>query len=171
MNADTRLAKAQSQAAQMRKMTELLIPLLVAAIILPLIGDVFLTITSPGPWAAELSTPAAVLIKLLTYAPALVAAYAVIQLRTVFAEYEAGRFLSAKASAAFQNAGTWALGAFLLKMFVAPLAISLLGGAAFNWRFDPLDIALMAFAVFVLMIGGVLEAAAASLKAENDQIV
>jgi hypothetical protein len=171
MNADTRLAKAQSQAAQMRKMTELLIPLLVAAIILPLIGDVFLTITSPGPWAAELSTPVAVLIKLLTYAPALVAAYAVIQLRTVFAEYEAERFLSAKASTAFQNAGTWALGAVSLKMFVAPLAISLLGGAAFNWRFDPLDIALMAFAVFVLMIGGVLEAAAASLKAENDQIV
>jgi len=170
-NEDLRLAKARAQAGQMRTITDVLMPILLAAIVLPLIGDVYLTATDPAPWAAGLSAPVAVLIKLIGYTPALVGAVAVAMLRTVFAEYAEGNFLSAKASAAFQRSGIWALAAFLLKIFAAPFAVSLLGGAAFNWRFDPLDIALMAFATSVLMIGGVLEAAATALKAENDQIV
>lgn len=170
-NVETRLEKARAQAGQMRTMSEILIPLLVAAIALPLIGELYLVTFEPAHWAAELGAPLAIAIKLVSYAPAIVGAVAVIMLRTVFVEYQEGRFLSAKASSAFQSAGVWALAAFLLKMFVAPFVVSLLGGAAFNWRFDPLDIALMAFATSVLMIGGVLEAAAASLKAENDQIV
>jgi hypothetical protein len=92
-------------------------------------------------------------------------------LRPVLLEYHEGRFTAEKASRAFQWAGLFALAAFLLKLLITPLAISLLGGAAFAWRFDPLDIALMVFASSVLMVGGVLEAAVASLKAENDQIV
>ncbi|MEQ1491624.1 MAG: hypothetical protein ABL932_13855, partial [Terricaulis sp.] len=68
-------------------------------------------------------------------------------------------------------AGLLALAAFMLKLLIAPLAISLLGGTAFAWRFDPLDITLMVFASSVMMIGSTLEAAAAALKAENDQIV
>lgn len=168
---EARLVKARAQAGQMRKTIEALIPLLFAAIVLPLIGEIYLVVFEPKPWAVEVGPVRAVLIKLFRYAPALVGAFAVTMLRAVFAEYQEGRFLSAKASAAFQRAGFWALGAFFLQMLVAPLAVSLLGGEPFNWRFDPLDIALMAFAASVLMIGGVLEAAAASLKAENDQIV
>jgi len=92
---ETRLVKARAQAAQVRTITEILIPMLLAAIGLPLIGELYLVTFEPSSWAA----------------------------------------------------------------------------AAFGWRFDPLDIALMTFAVSVMMIGNVLEAAAASLKAENDQIV
>lgn len=168
---ETRLVKARAQAAQVRTITEILIPMLLAAIGLPLIGELYLVMFEPSSWAAELGAPPAIAIKFLSYAPAVAGAVAVIALRAVFSEYTQGRFLSAKASAAFQRAGVWALVAFLLKMFVSPVLISLLGAAGFNWRFDPLDIALMTFAVSVMMIGNVLEAAAASLKAENDQIV
>lgn len=168
---ELRLAKARAQAGQMRKMTDVLIPLLVAAIGLPLIGDVYLTLFERAPWAVALGALPAVLIKLISYMPALAAAAAVITLRPVLVEFQEGRFVSATASTAFQRAGWWALAAFGLKLFAAPVLIALLGGEAFNWRFDPLDIALMVFATSVLMIGGVLEAAAAALKADNDQIV
>ncbi len=172
MSAETLpVTSARKQAGQMRTLSELLIPILLAAICLPLIGDVYLTAAEPPPWAAALGAPLAILIKLISYAPALCAATAVIALRAVFVEYQAGRFLAARASKAFQRAGLFALAAFLLKIFIAPIAIALLGGPVFSWRFDPLDLALMAFSIFVLMIGGVLEAVAASLKAENDEIV
>lgn len=168
---DSRVEKARAQARQMRTTNDVLIPLLIAAIGLPLIGEIYLVSFEPAAWAVQVGAPLAVLSKLVSYAPALAAATAVIMLRPVFVEYEAGRFLSTKASAAFQRAGLWALVAFVLKIFVSPFVVALLRGEAFNWQFDPLDIALMTFAISVLMIGGVLEAAAASLKAENDQIV
>lgn len=152
-------------------MNSVLIPMLVAAVGLPLIGELYLVTFEPAPWAAELGAARAIVIKLLSYAPAIAAVGAVIMLRPVLLEYHEGRFVSEKASRAFQLAGLFALAAFLLKLLVAPVAIALLGGEAFAWRFDSLDIALMTFASSVLMIGGVLEAAAAALKAENDQIV
>ncbi|MEQ1818014.1 MAG: hypothetical protein ABL871_05330 [Terricaulis sp.] len=170
-DADIRIQKARAQAGQMRVMGALLIPMLLAAIGLPLIGELYLVTFEPAPWAVDVGAPSAILIKLLSYAPAIAAAAAVAMLQPVLVEYHDGRFVSDKASAAFQLAGLCALAAFFLKMLVSPLAISLLGGAPFAWRFDPLDIALMVFAASVMMIGGVLDAAVASLKAENDQIV
>lgn len=170
-NEQARLDKARAQAGQVQNLTKVLIPLLLAAIVLPLIGELYLVTFEPAPWAAELGAPLAIAIKLVSYAPALCAAVAVIVLQPVFNAFKQGEFLSTKASAAFQYAGLWALAAFILKIFVAPILIAVLGGAAFDWKFDPLDIGVMAFAISVLMIGGVLEAAAAALKAENDQIV
>ncbi len=170
-NVDSRIEKARAQAGQMRVMGALLIPMLVAAIGLPFIGELYLVTFEPAPWAAAVGAPTAILIKVLSYAPAAAAAAAVMMLQPVLVEYHEGRFVSDKASAAFQLAGLSALAAFFLKMLISPLAISLLGGAPFAWRFDPLDIALMVFAASVMMIGAVLDAAAASLKAENDQIV
>jgi hypothetical protein len=170
-NVKNRVEKTRALVGLIYVMNEFLIPILVAAIGLPLIGELYLVTFEPAPWAAEVGAPLAIAIKLLSYAPAIVAAGAVIMLRPVFVEYHAGRFVSEKASRAFQLAGLFALAAFMLKLLIAPLAISLLGGAAFAWRFDPVDIALMVFAASVMMIGSVLEAAAASLKAENDQIV
>ena len=152
-------------------MNSFLVPLLVAAVGLPLIGELYLVTFEPAPWAAELGAPLAIAIKLLSYAPAIAAVGAVIMLGPVLVEYHEGRFVSKKASSAFLWAGLLALAAFMLKLLIAPLAISLLGGAAFAWRFDPLDITLMVFASSVMMIGSTLEAAAAALKAENDQIV
>lgn len=168
---DAPIEKARAQMGRMRFMNELLIPLLAAAVGLPLIGELYLVAFEPAPWAAELGAPRAIMIKLLNYAPAIAAVGAVIALRPVLIEYHEGRFISERASRAFQMAGLLALAAFLLKLLISPLAISMLGGAVFAWRADPLDIALMIFASSVLMIGGVLNAAAASLKAENDQIV
>jgi hypothetical protein len=170
-NVELRAEKARAQAGQMSVLHAVLIPMLVAAVGLPLIGELYLVTYEPAPWAAELGAPLAVAIKLLSYAPAIAAVGAVIMLRPVLVEYHEGRVVSDKASRAFQLAGLLALAAFMLKLFIVPLAISLLGGPAFAWRFDLLDIALMVLASTVLMIGGVLEAAAASLKAENDQIV
>ena len=170
-NVELRVQKARTQAGQMLVMNSVLIPMLVAAVGLPLIGELYLVTFEPAPWAAELGAPIAIVIKLLSYAPAIAAVGAVIMLRPVLLEYHEGRFISEKASRAFQWAGISALAAFLLKLLIAPVVIALLGGAAFAWRFDSLDIALMVFASTVLMIGGVLEAAVASLKAENDQIV
>jgi hypothetical protein len=167
----SRIEQARAQAGFMRVMTELLIPVLTAAIGLPLIGELYLVTFEPAGWAVERGAPLAIAIKLLSYAPAIAACGAVIMLRPVLIEFHQGRFVSEKVSTAFQGAGLLALAAFLLKLFIAPLAISLLGGTAFAWRFDPLDLALMVFAALVLTIGGALGAAAASLKAENDQIV
>jgi len=170
-NVDIRIQKARAQAGQMRVMGVVLIPLLSAAIGLPLIGEIYLVTFEPAPWAADVGAPSAILIKLLSYAPAIAAAVAVVMLQPVLNEYHEGRFVSDKASNAFQLAGISALAAFFLKLLVAPLGIALLGGAPFTWRFDPMDIALMVFAATVLMIGSALDAAVASLKAENDQIV
>jgi hypothetical protein len=166
-----RVATARKQAGQMRFLSEMLAPMLVAAIGLPLIGDLYLTAFEPAPWATALGTPTALAIKLVNYGPAIVAAAAVIALRPVFVEFQEARFVSAKASAAFQHAGILALVGFTLKMLVAPALTALLGGEAFSWRFEMFDIAMMAFASFVLMVGGALDAAAAALKSENDQIV
>jgi len=168
---DHRIEKARALAGGMRVMNAILIPLLLAAVGLPLIGELYQVTFEPAPWAAELGAYPAIMIKLMSYAPAIAAVGAVIMLRPVLVEYNEGRFTSEKASGAFQRAGLLALAAFMLKLLIAPLAISLLGGCTFAWRFEPLDIALMVFASSVLMIGGVLEAAAAALKAENDQIV
>lgn len=170
-NIDSRIQKARAHAGQMRVMSAVLTPILSAAIGLPLIGEVYLVTFEPAPWAVEVGAPSAILIKLLSYAPAVAAAAAVIMLQPVLVEYHEGRFVSNKASVAFQSAGLWALAALFLKLLAAPLAMSLLGGDAFKWRFDPVDIAFMVFSASVMMIGGVLDAAVASLKAENDQIV
>jgi hypothetical protein len=171
MDGAERVAAARKHAGKMRYFSDMLAPMLAAAIGLPLIGDLYLTAFEPAPWAAALGAPAALAIKLLSYAPAIVAAAAVISLRPVFAEFQEARFVSAKASTAFQVAGLLALAAFFLKMLVAPLLTALLGGPAFTWRVETFDIAMMTFASFVLMIGGALDAAAAALKSENDQIV
>lgn len=170
-NVEVRIQKARAQAGKMRVMGAVLIPMLAAAIGLPLIGEIYLVSFEPAPWAAEVGVLPAILIKLLSYAPAIAAAVAVVMLQPVLAEYHEGRFVSDKASTAFQLAGISALAAFFLKLLIAPIAIALLGGAPFSWRVEMLDIALMVFAASVMMIGGVLDAAVASLKAENDQIV
>lgn len=164
-DAHARLASATKQAAAMRRTTEVLIPLLVAAIALPLIGSVYLAL------AEDRGGAIGALIHVLNATPAICAAVAVAALCGVIGEYAAGRMLSAKASTGFRRAGYWALGAFLLKIAIVPAAVALLSSEPFAWRFDPLNIALMAFSALVLMIGTVLETAAEALQAENDQIV
>lgn len=165
LDPQAQLASAARQARSMQRVTEILIPLLVAAIALPLIGSVYLALVEGR------GGPAAALIHIVAATPAICAAIAVIGLHGVISEYTAGRMLSPAASEGFRHAGAWALAAFLVKLTVAPVLAGMLGGPAFTWRFEALDLALMAFAALVVMIGTVIQAAAAALKAENDQIV
>ena len=169
MTEAARLDAAQKQAASLGRITEVLIPLLLAAICLPLIGDLFLTLTEPR--SDGLGNGQAALIKLIGYIPALCIAAAVIGLRGVLAEYAGGRFVSERASNAFNKAGLWTLAGIVLQAFVGAILVALLGGPDFAWRFDPFGIGMLAFATSMLMIGQALQAAAAALKAENDQIV
>lgn len=162
---EARLARATKQAGDMRRVTEILIPLLFAAIVLPLIGGVYLELFERDGGVSG------ALLRVIEAAPALLAAFAVVALRGVIGEYAAGNLLSQRSSEAFRAAGRWALGALGFKIVIAPIAVALLTNTPFPWRTEPLDIALMVFAALVLMIGEVLQTAAAALKAENDQIV
>jgi hypothetical protein len=162
---ETNLALATSQAVRLQRTTQILIPLLLAAIVLPLIGGVYLELFERNGGAVGAINRIALAI------PAVCAAVAVIALHGVLTEYAAGRILSAKASDGFRRAGYWVLAAFFVKMIGFPLLALLTPDAPIAWQFEPLDIALMAFASLVIMIGTVLEAAAKALKADNDQIV
>ncbi|MBK8545380.1 MAG: hypothetical protein IPL62_18710, partial [Caulobacteraceae bacterium] len=52
-NVEIRIQKARAQAGQMRVLGAVLIPMLSAAIGLPLIGEIYLVSFEPAPWAAE----------------------------------------------------------------------------------------------------------------------
>ena len=80
---DRRVEKARALAGAMAVMNAFLIPLLVAAVGLPLIGELYLVMFEPAPWAAQLGPYLAFMIKLLSYAPAIAAVGAVIMLRPV----------------------------------------------------------------------------------------
>lgn len=162
---ETNLALATGQAVRLQRTTQILIPLLIAAIALPLIGGVYLELFERAGGAMG------ALNRIGLAVPAICAAVAVVALHGVLSEYAAGRILSAKASDGFRRAGYFVLAAFLVKMIGFPLLALLTPNAQIAWQFEPLDIALMAFASLVIMIGTVLEAAAKALKADNDQIV
>jgi hypothetical protein len=162
---DARLAHTAKQAANMVKITALLIPILIAAIALPLIGGVYLELFERDGGVAGAA------LRVIDAVPAIFAAVAVVSLHGVLVAYASGDLLSKRASDAFHYAGLWALAAFGVKIVLLPMATAMLTNSPYEWRSDPLDIALMVFAALVLMIGGVLQSAAAALKAENDQIV
>jgi len=86
-------------------------------------------------------------------------------------EYEKGRFFSRKSARSVRNAGLWALIAVAMKAS-APTLFLIMIGEPLRARIgaESFDVALFAFAVFLVLIGHVLEAAIA-IKAENDEIV
>ena len=120
---DLPIEKARALAGAMAVMNAFLIPLLVAAVGLPLIGELYLVTFEPAPWAAQLGPYLAFMIKLLSYAPAIAAVGAVIMLSPVLVEYHEGRFTSKKASAAFQF----------------PTGVGGFGGALFHHAFVVID--------------------------------
>lgn len=162
---DTRLARTTKQASNMVLITSVFIPLLIAAIALPLIGGVYLELFERDGGIAGAA------LRVIDAVPAILAAIAVISLHGVLIAYASGGLLSKRASDAFHYAGLWALGAFGVKIVLQPIVTAIISNSPYEWRFDPFDIALMVFAALVLMVGGVLQTAAAALKAENDQIV
>lgn len=93
-------------------------------------------------------------------------------LRRALDEYAAGRFFSEKAGAAVSRAGQIALVAMVFKVAASPTIHASIEAASLAPRldFDAVDLAVIAFALFVAAVGRVLVAAAA-IKADNDQIV
>ena len=145
-------------------------PILLAAVILPVIGRLYLAMFEPqagaGPaWIAV----TAILIKAL---PPFILACSVFGLATVLSEYAQGRFVSLRASMGLKRAGAGGSIALVLQV-LAPVGIAALHGQPLWPALNPdtFDLAVMMFASSMLMIGSELEAAAKQLQAENDQIV
>ena len=143
-------------------------PILTAAVVLPLIGRLYLAVfegTVPaGPAVAAI---------VLEALPQLLLVWAVFGLIRVLSEYEQGRFVSMRASAGLQLAGSAAIVALLLQVVVVPAGLAALHGQPI-WpvlRPNMFDLAMMIFAVGMTSIGGALDAAARDLQSENDQIV
>ena len=143
-------------------------PILAAAIVLPLIGRLYLAAyegTAPVGQAV-----AAIVIEAL---PALMLAWAVFGLVRVLSEYVQGRFVSLRASSGLQIAGTGVTFGLLLHVVMMPLGLAILNEQPL-WPAldaDMFDVALLMFAAGMVAIGGALEAAVRNLQSENDQIV
>jgi hypothetical protein len=168
---ESRVALARRSAKTLTIIGAVLTPILAAAVGLPFIGQVFLSLTEP-----EIGGPGAVgetVVHIANVLPGVFLVMAVATLVGVFMEYAEGRFLSVAASQSFQRAGAWGLACVLTKMLLIPLVAGIVGGEGFAvlLGMESFDIGLLVFAVFVLSVGNVLETAAAALKAENDEIV
>lgn len=145
-------------------------PLLLAAVVLPLIGRLYLAVfeapAGAGPmWLGAVSIA-------LEALPALILAWTVFGVISVLSEYEQGRFVSLRASAGLKRAGAGAAVALVLQV-LAPVGLAALHGQPL-WpalHANMFDLAVMTFASGMITIGSALEAAARALQSENDQIV
>jgi hypothetical protein len=145
-------------------------PILLAAVVLPVIGRLYLAMfeapAGAGPaWIAV----TAIVIEAL---PPLILAWSMFGLVSVLSEYGQGRFVSLRASAGFMRAGVGGAVALILQV-LAPVGLAALHGQSLWPALNPniFDLAVMMFASGLLMIGSALEAAARDLQSENDQIV
>jgi hypothetical protein len=128
--------------------------------------------TLEGGIRAVLAILNVVMINTILASPALLLVGALFDMRVAITEYEAGRFFSVKANHAVRSAGEWTLYAIGMKVVGAPTLHSWVTGDARGIRinYESFDLGLVAFAAFVVLVGRLLEAAAA-IKAENDEIV
>jgi hypothetical protein len=167
----TALAEQRSaQSAGM--MVRIAIPLLFAAIVLPLIGRVYLAIFEPASADAQaIWTNAA--IHIVEALPALILSLTMFGVSSVLAEYERGRFLSLRASSSLKRVGMGAIVALLLNAVAVPVAVAALRGSSLWGALNPdvFDLCILMFAAGMLTIGGVLEGAARDIQSEHDQIV
>lgn len=104
--------------------------------------------------------------------PSFLLAGALLDLSKVLEEYGKGQFFTLRASAHVRKAGEGAIWALVFKIVASPTIVSWITheGRGFIWKMEAFDLGLVAFAAFVMVLGRVLEAAA-SIKAENDEIV
>jgi hypothetical protein len=155
-----------------RMMVEFTLPLLVAAIGLPLIGGVYLIATGGMTAAAPYSTTQALLLRIVETIPSVLMAVAMFALRRVLIEYERGQFLSTIASTNFQRVGYFALAGIMVQVLGEPTLRLIFVG---DWRhlFDStsFELSLMLFGGLLAMVGTTFANAAAAIKAENDEIV
>lgn len=112
--------------------------------------------------------------QLLLALPSFILAGACFDLSGVLGEYAEGRFFTRRAAAGVRKAGESILYAMLFQCVLSPTLYSIVSeagqGRNFTVKFETFDLGLIAIGFFVMVIGRVLQAAAA-IKAENDEIV
>lgn len=123
-------------------------------------------------WRGALNLFRAVGAFLVLALPGFLLAGALLDLSRVLDEYGKGQFFTLRASAGVRKAAESALWALGFKIVGSPTLFSWITqeGRGFEWRMEPFDLGLIAFAAFVAVLGRVLEAAA-TIKQENDEIV
>jgi hypothetical protein len=104
--------------------------------------------------------------------PSLLLVGALMDLSRVLDAFGKGQIFTLRASAHLRKAGEGAIWALVFKIVASPTLVSWITqeGRGFIWHMEPFDLGLLAFAAAVMVLGRVLEAAA-SIKAENDEIV
>ncbi|MBP6011802.1 MAG: DUF2975 domain-containing protein [Alphaproteobacteria bacterium] len=166
------MQKVTSLAATMVGRVAFAIPLLLAAIVLPLIGRVYLAIFEPAvPDPQAIWTNVAV--HVVEALPSLILSWTMYGVLRVLVEYGQGRYLSLRASRSLKWVGLGALVALLLNVMVVPITVAALRGSSLWIALNPhvFDLCIMMFAAGMLTIGSLLEAAARDLQSEHDQIV
>lgn len=150
---------------------------LIAIVIITAVRDIAVPLllnlgamTAPGT-AGELAVVRFVLTQFVAILPSLALIWALEQLRAVLMDYGAGRFFTPRSAAGVGKVGAALIGAAVLRMAVAPVLHFYLGAEPeLGMRLSSFDLALAAVGLFVMLVGRVLEAAAA-IKADSDQIV
>lgn len=103
--------------------------------------------------------------------PAVLFMSALARLRTALGEYEKGEFFSPRSARAVRKAGEEAFAAMLAQMLIVPAILAGIDSARqVDFHYELVDLAILAFVLFVAAVGRVLDLAVA-IKAENDQIV
>lgn len=164
--------KMAHSAGMMALLVAFAAPVLLAAIVLPLIGRVYLAIFEPAlPDPQAIWTNVAV--HIVEVLPALVLSWTMFGVVRVLVEYGEGRYLSLRASQALKWVGLGALVALILNVVVVPLIVAALRGSSLWTALDAdvFDLGILMFAAGIQTIGNALEAAARALQNEHDQIV
>jgi hypothetical protein len=125
-------------------------------------------------WEGTLALIQVVGAQLLLATPTLLLAGVCIDLRRVLDEYANGRFFTQRASAGVRKAGEGILVAMAFKCVLSPWLYEIVAegvrGGPPSVHVESFDLGLIALGFFVMVMGRVLEAAAA-LQAEHDEIV
>lgn len=163
-------ASAAQTAKTMRQLAQAAVPILIAAIALPLIGQIYLALFEPQPGA---NAGALIATRIISAVPALILAFSLMGLAAMLREYEQGRFLSLAAGAAFKRVSAGAMIALIAHVAVAPILIGLIESKSLSemLQADTFLLCIMVFCAAMLTVGALLEDAARALKADNDQIV
>ena len=128
---------------------------------------------TPG-WAGTHALITIIGAQLLLALPSFILAGVCFDLSRVLGEYAQGRVFTRRASAGVRKAGEGVLWAMAFQCVLSPTLHSFVaeGGAGRNFtlRLETFDLGLIALGFFIMVMGRVLQAAAA-LKAESDEIV
>jgi hypothetical protein len=108
----------------------------------------------------------------ILFAPNFMLAAALHQLSGVLDEYGTGQFFTLRAAAGLRGAGEDTAWALAFKVLISPTVFGWVTGDSrgIEWRTEFFDLGLLAFALALMVLGRVLEAAA-RIKEENEQIV